>query len=181
MYFFVGKGSWLLGGICSKMEYRRGSLLITILLCDDHAVVRKGLKLLLNDHPNMKVIGEASEGNEAIRKSLELRPNVIIMDLSMPGGKDGLTATSEIKEQLPDSAILILTMHEDEEYLYRVIQEGASGIVLKSAPHKELIDAIHAVHHGDAYLYPAATKRLVGDYLEHVDERSNNTLDLLTN
>lgn len=97
----------------------------------------------------------------------------------MPGGKDGLSSTLEIKKQLPETAILILTMHEDEEYLYHSIQQGASGIVLKSAPHKELIDAIHIVHKGETYMYPAAATRLVGDYLDRVDNQAS-TLDLLT-
>jgi len=154
--------------------------LISILLCDDHAVVRKGLKMLLNNHPNFEVIGEASEGNEGIEKSMELRPDIVIMDLSMPHGKDGLSATSELKKKLPETEILILTMHEDEEYLFRAIQAGASGSVLKSAPHEELVAAIYAVHDGDAYLLPAATKRLVGDYLDRVEQGDTDTFDLLT-
>lgn len=154
--------------------------MITILLCDDHAVVRMGLKMLLNNHPNFKVIGEASEGNEAIQKSLEMQPDIVIMDLSMPYGKDGLTATLELKQQLPDTQILILTMHEDEEYLFRAIQAGASGSILKSAPHEELVDAILSVHAGDAYLYPAATSRLVGEYLDNAKQGNTDTLNLLT-
>ncbi len=81
------------------------------MLCDDHAVVRMGLKMLLNNHADMEVIGEASEGNEGIQRSLELQPNVVVMDLSMPHGKDGLSATSELKKLMPEVAILILTMH----------------------------------------------------------------------
>lgn len=154
--------------------------MITILLCDDHAVVRMGLKMLLNNHPNFEVIGEASEGNEAIKKSLTLKPDIVIMDLSMPYGKDGLTATLELKQKLPQTEILILTMHEDEEYLFRAIQAGASGSILKSAPHEELVTAILSVHAGDAYLYPAATKRLVEEYLDTNEQRHTDTLNLLT-
>jgi two-component system response regulator NreC len=157
-----------------------GSSLITILLCDDHSVVRMGLKMLLNNHPDFEVIGEASEGNEAIKKSLELRPDIVIMDLSMPYGKDGLSATLELKQQLPETEILILTMHEDEGYLFRAIQAGASGSILKSAPHEELVAAILSVHAGDVYLYPAATKRLVGEYLDSVEQGDTDTFNLLT-
>lgn len=156
------------------------STLITLLLCDDHAVVRMGLKLLLNNHPDLEVIGEATEGNEAISKSLELKPDIVIMDLSMPYGKDGLTATVELKNQLPETEVLILTMHEDEEYLFRAIQAGASGCVLKSAPHEQLVDAILSVHAGDVYLYPTATKMLVEEYLDRVDQGDTDTFNLLT-
>lgn len=155
--------------------------MIRILLCDDHAVVRMGLKMLLNNHPEMEVIAEASEGNEAIEKSIELKPDVIIMDLSMPHGKDGLSATSELKKLLPDTAILILTMHDDEEYLFRGIQAGASGSILKSAPHEELLGAILSVAKGDAYLHPSATKRLMEEYLGNVKQGDTDTFNLLSN
>ncbi|WP_256438980.1 response regulator transcription factor [Virgibacillus sp. MSJ-26] len=154
--------------------------MITILLCDDHAVVRMGLKMLLNHHPEMEVVAEASEGNEAIKKSLELKPDVILMDLSMPNGKDGLSATSELKKMLPESAILILTMHDDDEYLFRAIQAGASGSVLKSAPHEELLTAIRTVSTGEAYLSPVATKKLMEEYLGNVQQGDTDTFNLLS-
>ncbi|MGM0875563.1 MAG: response regulator [Bacillota bacterium] len=140
----------------------------SILLVDDHAVVRTGLKMLLNEIDQMEVVGEASEGNEAIEKVEQLKPDVVLMDLSMPNGKDGLTATVEIKKRWPDVQILILTMHDDEEYLFRVIQAGASGCILKSALHNELIQAITIVAEGSAYLYPTATKKLMEDYLDRL-------------
>ncbi|MFD2445120.1 response regulator [Bacillus sp. CGMCC 1.16607] len=139
--------------------------MIRILLVDDHAVVRMGLKMLLNANTEMEVVGEATEGNEGIEKALELLPNVVVMDLSMPHGKDGLLATSELKKLMPEVNILILTMHDDEEYLFRAIQAGASGCILKSAPHHELLAAIQGVAKGDAYLHPSATKRLMEEYL----------------
>ncbi|MDQ0246883.1 two-component system response regulator NreC [Bacillus fengqiuensis] len=154
--------------------------MIKILLVDDHAVVRMGLKMLLNAHPNMEVAGEASEGNEGIQKALELRPDVIVMDLSMPHGKDGLSATSELKKQLPDVAILILTMHDDEEYLFMAIQAGASGCILKSAPHDELLSAIQSVAEGQAYLHPSATRRLMEEYLGNVKKGAVDTYHLLS-
>ncbi|WHY71187.1 response regulator [Fictibacillus enclensis] len=151
-----------------------------ILLVDDHAVVRRGLTMLLNAQPEMEVVGEASEGNEGIQKALELKPDIIIMDLSMPHGKDGLSATSELKKLLPDAAILILTMHDDEEYLFRAIQSGASGCILKSEPHEELIMAIQSVYNGNAYLNPAATKRLMEEYLVNVNRGTVDSYSLLS-
>jgi two-component system, NarL family, response regulator NreC len=154
--------------------------MITILLVDDHAVVRMGLTMLLNADPELQVIGEASEGNEGIKKALELKPNVVVMDLSMPHGKDGLSATSELKKQMPNVNILILTMHDDEEYLFRAIQAGASGCILKSAPHDELISAIQSVAEGNAYLHPSATKRLMEEYLGNVKQGNSDTFNLLS-
>lgn len=157
-----------------------GAGMIKILLCDDHAVVRMGLKMLLNNHSDLEVIGEASEGNEGIQKSLELKPNVVVMDLSMPHGKDGLSATAELKKLLPETAILILTMHDDEEYLFRAIQAGASGCILKSAPHDELLSAIRSVAAGNAYLHPSATKRLMEEYIGNAKNGNVDTFNLLS-
>ncbi|MEH7179977.1 response regulator transcription factor [Neobacillus vireti] len=154
--------------------------MIKILLVDDHAVVRSGLKMLLHTNPEMEVIGEASEGNEGIKKALKLKPNVVVMDLSMPHGKDGLSATAELKKQMPEINILILTMHDDEEYLFRAVQAGAAGCILKSAPHDELMSAIESVAAGDAYLHPAATKRLMEEYLGSIKQGSNDTYSLLS-
>ncbi|TWD98322.1 LuxR family two component transcriptional regulator [Peribacillus frigoritolerans] len=154
--------------------------MIKILLCDDHAVVRMGLKMLLNNHPDMEVIGEASEGNEGIQRALELQPNVVVMDLSMPHGKDGLSATSELKKIMPEVAILILTMHDDDEYLFRTIQAGASGCILKSAPHEELLVAIRSLSNGNAYLHPSATKRVMEEYLGSVKQGTADSINLLS-
>lgn len=154
--------------------------MIKVLLVDDHAVVRMGLKMLLNSLPDMEVVGEASEGNEGIEMALEEKPDAILMDLSMPHGKDGLSATGELKKLLPETAILILTMHDDEEYLFRAIQAGASGCVLKSAPHDELVNAIRSVCQGDAYLHPSAQKRLMEEYLGNLKEDGSDTYQLLS-
>lgn len=147
--------------------------MIRILLVDDHAMVRMGLKMLLDANPEMEVVGQASEGNEAIVLAEQLAPDVILMDLSMPHGKDGLTATIELKKRMPDVVILILTMHDDDEYLFRVVQSGASGCILKSAPHEELLSAIQTVAAGEAYLYPKATKRLMEDYVTRLKQGEN--------
>ncbi|WP_159881995.1 response regulator transcription factor [Paenibacillus puerhi] len=155
--------------------------MITIIVVDDHAVVRSGLTMLLSDKPDLKVIGEATEGDEGVRAALELKPDVVLMDFSMPHGKDGLTATTELKKALPDTAVLILTMHDDDEYLFRAIQAGASGYILKSAPHEELLAAIRSVAAGNAYLYPTATKRLMSEYLEKLKNPENKgTYDSLS-
>ncbi|MFC0391274.1 response regulator transcription factor [Paenibacillus mendelii] len=155
--------------------------MISIIIVDDHAVVRSGLKLLLSEKEDMTVVGEASEGDEAIALAGQLRPDVVLMDLSMPHGKDGLTAAKELSQILPDTAVLILTMHDDDEYLFRAIQAGASGYVLKSAPHEELVTAIRTVAGGNAYLYPTATKRLMSEYMDCFQAGSNqDQYDTLT-
>ncbi|RFB13365.1 DNA-binding response regulator [Bacillus sp. HNG] len=147
--------------------------MVKLLIVDDHAVVRSGLMMLLNGKNNIEVIGEASEGDEAIQKAKELNPDVILMDLSMPHGKDGLTATQELHEHMPNIAILILTMHDDEEYLFRAIHAGASGYILKNAPHEDLLGAIESVSSGNAYLTPSATKVLMSGYLDRVKNGDN--------
>ncbi|MFC4323410.1 response regulator [Litchfieldia salsa] len=155
--------------------------MIKLIVVDDHVVVRSGLMMLLNGKNEMEVIGEAADGNEAIEKASILKPDVILMDLSMPHGKDGLTATKELKELMPDIAILILTMHDDEEYLFRAIHAGASGYILKSAPHEELIAAITSVATGNAYLNPNATRKLMSEYMDRMKKGdSSSTFELLS-
>ena len=158
-----------------------GIRLVKLLVVDDHVVVRSGLMMLLNGKNNIEVIGEASEGDEAIKKAMELVPDVVLMDLSMPHGKDGLTATKELHELAPDISILILTMHDDEEYLFRAIHAGASGYILKNAPHEELLAAISSVASGNAYLNPNATRSLMSGYLDRVKNGdSSNTFEILS-
>ncbi|WP_308635669.1 response regulator transcription factor [Paenibacillus silvisoli] len=144
--------------------------MIRILIVDDHVVVRSGLRMLLDGKYGMQIVGEAATGDEALTRAEELKPNVVLMDLSMPNGKDGMTATEEIKALLPDTNVLILTMHDDDEYLFRAIQAGASGYLLKSAPHEEMIAAIESVSTGNAYLNPTATKRLMNEYLDRMGQ-----------
>jgi two-component system, NarL family, response regulator NreC len=144
--------------------------LIRVLLVDDHTVVRAGLELLLNGKNGISIVGVASEGDEAIRLAKELMPDVILMDLSMPHGRDGMSATRIIREQLPEIKVLILTMHDSDEYLFRAIQAGASGYILKSSPHEELIAAIQSIFSGNAYLTPSATKRLMNEYFNKMQQ-----------
>lgn len=150
--------------------------MIKILIVDDHAIVRFGLTSLLNDSKTLEVVGEAAEGDEAIVKAMAAKPDVVLMDLSMPHGKDGLAATAELKKLMPEIAILVLTMHDDDEYLFRAIHAGASGYILKNAPHEELLSAIHSVAAGNAYLYPTATKRLMSEYLERLKSGENTDI-----
>lgn len=155
--------------------------MIRLLVVDDHAVVRSGLIMLLNGKNDIEVIGEASEGDEAIKKAVELKPDVVLMDLSMPHGKDGLTATQELHELQPHIAILILTMHDDEEYLFRAIQAGASGYILKNAPHEELLSAIHSVSTGNAYLTPSATRTLMSGFVDRAKNgEAGDTFEILS-
>jgi two-component system response regulator NreC len=141
---------------------------IRILIADDHAIVRSGLGMLINAQEDMQVVGFAADGKEACEKAKELRPDVVLMDLSMPPGENGLTATARLKETAPEIQVLVLTMHDDEEYLFRVLQAGAAGYILKSAPDLDLIQAIRTVVQGNAYLYPSATKSLIEEFLSMV-------------
>lgn len=149
--------------------------MIRVLLVDDHIVVRTGLELLLHEKNGISIVGVAADGDEAIRKAKELTPDIVLMDLSMPKGKDGITATRILKEYLPETRILILTMHDSDEYLFRAIQAGASGYILKSAPHEELLNAIQLIYTGNAYLTPAATKRLMNEYLVKMQQEGHTS------
>lgn len=153
---------------------------IRILLVDDHAVVRAGLRYLLDAQPDMTVIGEAGSGEEALRLIEELQPDIVLMDISMPG-MGGLEATRRIKRLFPAVKVLILTMHANEEYLFQVLQAGGSGYVLKKAADTELIGAIHVVYRGEAFLYPEVTTLLVQDYLQRVrDGAETGSYEVLT-
>ncbi|CAI8764059.1 response regulator [Brevibacillus fortis] len=154
---------------------------IRVLIADDHAIVRSGLGMLINAQEDMEVVGYAADGKEACEKAWEVRPNVVLMDLSMPPGENGLTATARLKETAPDIQVLVLTMHDDEEYLFRVLQAGAAGYILKSAPDLDLITAIRSVNQGMAYLYPSATKSLIEEFLQMVKNGEEQAkYDILT-
>ncbi len=139
-----------------------------ILLVDDHAVVRGGLKMLLAADPDLEIIGEAETGREGVRSAHELRPDVVLMDISMPD-MNGIEATKVIKEQHPEIAVLALTMHEDDQYFFEMLAAGASGYVPKRAAPNDLISAIHAVRDGGMFLFPSLARSLVTDYLQRRD------------
>jgi CheY-like chemotaxis protein len=129
---------------------------VSIVIADDHGVLRAGLRTLLGAEPDFKVVGEAASGEEALRVALERRPDIILLDVSMPG-VGGLEATKMLKEKLPKTHVLILTVHEDETLLREAIRAGASGYIIKRAVESELIGAIHAVQRGELYVHPART------------------------
>jgi two-component system, NarL family, response regulator NreC len=140
---------------------------IHILLADDHTILRAGLKMMLNAQPDMEVVGEASDGRQAIAETQRLQPDIILMDITMPE-MNGIEATRQIKKLVPESRILILTMHEHDEYVFQALRAGASGYMLKEAADTELISALHIIQSGQFYLSPMAQSVLVGDYLQRV-------------
>lgn len=147
-----------------------------VLLVDDHAMVRSGLALLLNRQPDLEVVGEASDGAEAIKRTQELNPDVVVIDISMPG-MSGLEAVRQITKKSSHIKCLVLSMHESEGYLFQALRAGASGYVVKRAAHVELVEAIRTVCHDGAFLYPSALKLLLQDYLVRVKGASNETVD----
>ena len=136
---------------------------LRILLADDHVTVRHGLRLLIDAEPDMKVIAEASDGEGAVRKGLELNPDVIVMDISMPG-MNGLAATRALKKARPEAAIVTLTRHSDDAYLQELLRAGASGYVLKRSAPTELLHAIRGVAAGGQYLDSTLTARVTAEF-----------------
>ncbi len=141
---------------------------VRIMLADDHAILRTGLRLMLSSVPNLEVVGEATNGKEALEKAEELHPDLVVMDITMPE-MNGIEAANELKRRHPRTKILMLTMHENEELLFRTIQAGASGYVLKKSADNELLDAIHQVMRGETFLRPDMAKQVMQDYLDRVD------------
>src|SRR5919108_86620 len=137
---------------------------IRLLLVDDHAVVRSGLRMLLENERDVEIIGEASSAYEAIEAAMRLKPSVILMDIGLPD-LSGIDATREIKKNFPEVSIVALTIHEDEEYFFKMLEAGASGYVPKRAAPEELLTAIRVAATGQVYLYPSLAKLLVRDFL----------------
>ncbi|MHB1160594.1 MAG: response regulator [Chloroflexota bacterium] len=153
---------------------------IRLLLADDHAVLRAGLRTLLNAEADMVVVGEASDGRQAVDQVAAMRPDVVLMDITMPA-MNGLEATRQIRKLYPDVKVLVLTMHDSEEYLFQTLQAGGSGYVPKKAADTDLISAIRVVHNGETFLYPTAAKRLIQDYVEQLGSgQGAESLDRLT-
>jgi len=137
---------------------------IRVILADDHAILREGIKSLLAKRDNIEIVAEATNGREAMNRVAQFRPDVVVLDISMPL-MDGLEATRQIKKESPDTKILILTMHEDEEYFFQLLRAGASGYVTKRSAGRELISAIEAAAKGDSFFCPTMAKHLLSDYL----------------
>ncbi|WP_252501797.1 response regulator transcription factor [Sporosarcina sp. Marseille-Q4943] len=137
-----------------------------IIIADDHAVVRSGFMYILNFQDDMEVVATAADGLEAYEKVAKHRPDILLMDLSMPPGESGLIATGKIKEDFPETKVVILTMYDDEEYLFHVLKNGASGYVLKNSPDEELLSAIRTVYDGGTYIHPSMATSLVRQFVK---------------
>ncbi len=159
----------------------KGEELVRIIIADDHAVVRSGFMHILNFQADMEVVATAADGLEAYAAVAKHRPDVLLMDLSMPPGESGLIATGKIHEDFPETKILILTMHDDEEYLFHVLKNGASGYILKNAPDEELLIAVRMVYRGDTYIHPSMTTSLVREFVRHDSNgHGNDPFKILT-
>jgi len=138
---------------------------IRVLLADDHAILRSGLRALLNLEPDFEVVNEASTGREAVELAQKLKPDVIVMDITMPE-MDGMQAAEEIQRLGLPSRLVMLTVHAEEDYLFQALRLGASGYVRKSSADTDLMEAIRSAYHGDVFLYPSAVKKLLCEYLK---------------
>ena len=153
---------------------------LKLLLVDDHAVVRTGLRMLLEEHGDVTIVGEAGTAAEAIEAAGRLDPDVVLMDIGLPD-MSGIDAARELKRLRPSVAIVALTIHEDAEYFFKMLDAGATGYVPKRAAPEELLSAIEAAARGEVYLYPSMAKLLVGDYLRQEQAvKSARALDGLT-
>ncbi|HEX9333767.1 MAG TPA: response regulator transcription factor [Anaerolineales bacterium] len=150
-----------------------------LLLVDDHSVVRSGLRMLLENERNVEIIGEAASAHEAIEAAARLKPTVILMDIGLPD-LSGIEATREIKKRNPEVSIVALTIHEDEEYFFKMLEAGATGYVPKRAAPDELLTAIRAAAIGEVYLYPSLAKLLVRDFLSSGRSSEEQTASELT-
>ena len=152
---------------------------IRLLLADDHTILRDGIRALLDDQADIEVIGEAEDGLSTVKMVAKLKPDVVIMDIAMPM-LNGLEATRQIQRDYPQVRVLILTMHENEEYIRQVLAAGALGYVLKDAAAHDLLGAIRAVYRGEAVLSPAITRLVIEDYLRWGDIRPADISNGLT-
>jgi DNA-binding NarL/FixJ family response regulator len=149
----------------SSREPTGDAAILRILLVDDHAIFREGLKLLLEDQPEMRVIGEASTGTDAVKQSIRLLPDVVIMDIKMPG-MGGIDATREILKRAPSTRVIVLSMYSDTKEVTDAFRAGAQGYVLKESSGSELIDAVQAVRENRRYLSQKLADTLIDDYLD---------------
>jgi DNA-binding NarL/FixJ family response regulator len=150
---------------------------LRVVLADDHAIVREGLKALINAQPDMEVVGEAADGRAACVKAKELKPDIIVMDLSMPE-LSGVQATREVRRQSPEVRVIALTVHEERSYLRELIEAGASGYVLKRSAAEDLVHALRVVARGDVYLDPSVAAVFVGKISRSHAQRSSVEADL---
>jgi DNA-binding NarL/FixJ family response regulator len=153
-------------------------LVTRILIADDHSIVRSGLKKVLDAKPDMEVVAEAEDGHEAVEKALREDVHLAILDVSMPR-KTGIQAAAELHKRKPELRVLMLSMHDSEQFLFEALKAGASGYVLKSGADTDIVDAVRAAMRGDSYLYPSAVTAIVRDYVER-GGRGEEQFDVLT-
>jgi DNA-binding NarL/FixJ family response regulator len=153
-------------------------LVTRILIADDHAIVRSGLKKVLDAKPDMEVVAEAEDGHEAVEKALKEDVHLVILDVSMPR-KTGIQAAAELHKRKPELRVLMLSMHDSEQFLFEALKAGASGYVLKSGADTDIVDAVRAAMRGDSYLYPSAVTAIVRDFVER-GGRGEEQFDVLT-
>lgn len=153
--------------------------IIRVLLADDHRILREGIRALIEDQGDMEVVAEAEDGQATVKMVAQLQPDVVVMDIAMPL-LNGLEATRQIRRDFPQVKVLILTMHENEEYIRQVLAAGALGYVLKDAAARDLLGAIRTVYQGEAVLSPAITRLVIEDYLRWGDIRPEDATDGLT-
>jgi len=154
--------------------------LIRILLCDDHAVIRRGLRLLLEQQDDFEVVGEASDGREAVNLAEALKPDIAVLDITMPN-LNGIEAARQISAKQLGTAIIVLSMHADESFVLKALKAGARGYVLKEAPESELIKAVRALAEGKSFFSPAVSRMLVEDYVRHLQDKDvEDSYELLT-
>src|SRR5437763_10868057 len=151
--------------------------IIRVLLADDHDILRQGLKLLLGMQPEMEIVGEARTGLEAVEMAHKLKPDVVVMDITM-AGIDGLEACQRIRSQIPGTQVLMLTMHESEEYFLQALRMGAAGYLVKKVAPTELHMAIRAVARGGAFLYPGLAQALIGQCLAYYQGAPAKSLNM---
>jgi len=149
---------------------------IKILLAEDHTIVRKGIRSLLDSEQAIEVVGEAENGREAVEKTAQLCPDIVLLDHTMPI-LNGLEATRQIRKFYPAVKVLILTMHTNEEYIFQFLQAGAAGYLVKQSAPTDLVAAIHAVYQGQSFLSPAISKTVIDEYLRQTGTRHNHTND----
>ncbi len=149
--------------------------MIHILVADDHGIVRSGVRMLLDQQEGMRVVAEAEDGVDAVQLALKHKPDALVLDVSMPR-MTGIQATHEIKQHLPDAAIVLLSMHDDQRYFYEALKAGAAGYVLKRSADSQLVDAVRAALRGEPFISPVAEEELIRNWLEEGDDGTASEL-----
>jgi len=152
---------------------------IKVLVADDHTILRQGIKALLDNQEGIEVIGEAKDGREALAIIEETLPDVILMDIAMPG-LNGLEATRRIKKKFPRMKVLVLTMYTNEEYIFQILNAGANGYLVKETAFQDLISAIKAVYKNEAFMSPSISKKVINSYIKKAQDDEEKTCEILT-